>query len=79
MSQPVFKMAVSQYRKKFIGKAPCTNSLIKWIETGIVPGEKIGTMYYLLVDQHGELVKERPIHAEDELLNRIIGNTNPRG
>jgi len=76
MFQQVYKMALSEYQKKFIGKAPCANSLKKWIISGAIPGEKVGTMYYLLVDQHGELIKERPVYAEDELLSRIIGSNN---
>lgn len=58
------RMAISDFRKiGFVGKkAPSITTLKRWIDNGQIPGEKLGTMYYVWVNQTLEL--EKPPSAE---------------
>lgn len=49
----IYREKVSEFRKRYFkGKPPCENSIKKWY-----PTERVGNLYYVLVDDRGEPVK----------------------
>lgn len=54
----IYRMRLAEFRKRyFMGKPPCENTLKKWIDKQELPGERIGNLYFVLVDARGEPVK----------------------
>ncbi len=59
MQPKYYRLALSDFRRTFAGKVPCVNSLKKWIRQGALPGERVGSQYYVHVDSHGNLYHKR--------------------
>lgn len=48
------RMLLSEYRKTaFVGRAPTPNTLKSWIREGSLPGEKLGGLWFVHVDESG--------------------------
>ena len=51
------KLSLTEYRRvAFAGKPPGMTTLKRWINDGQLPGEKMGTRYFVTVNQALEVV-----------------------
>ena len=86
---PYLRVSLSDFRATFPGKPPCANSLKKWIAAGTLPGEMVGTMYYVHLDHQGNLYRPalgnqtEPASAapikKDDLFNKLTKGFMPTG
>lgn len=46
-------MLVSEYRETYFteGSRPSVNTIKRWIREGELPGKRMGSLYYVLIDQ----------------------------
>lgn len=58
-------ITISEYQRLgFEGKPPCANTIKRWIERGIVAGEKRGGLYFVHVGE--------PEPIENDLLRAMV-------
>jgi len=59
------RITVNEYRRlAFEGKPPCANTIKRWIDRGIISGEKIGGLYFVHVGA--------PDRPDNPLIDRMV-------
>ncbi len=65
------RMLLAEYRKRgFVGRPPGINTLKRMIQRGDLPGEKIGGLWFVLVDENGEPANSLGDPLADSALRR---------
>lgn len=69
-----YRMLLSEYQKSgFTGRPPCIATLRNHVGQGKLPGEKVGGLWYVFVDENGEPWTEQPVASTgNALADRLL-------
>jgi hypothetical protein len=68
-------MTIAEFRRTaFLGRAPCANTIKGTIERGDWAGERVGGLWFIFVDAHGQPIPGKPKKPEtgNAAANQII-------
>jgi hypothetical protein len=58
------RMSIAEFRRRaFVGRAPSSVTVRRWIQAGQVAGERIGGTWFVLVDESGQPLRTRKAQA----------------